>query len=368
MVEVTEVCLNDYEGIMALFGRHGIPARKYVEWKFFWQENPVLKNTGYACPRGWVLKDSGKVVGYLGNIPLEYFFRGKKIIAAAAHNWVVDKAYRQNSVLLINNYFRQENADFLINTTGGNPITQKIFLAYKAKKIPAHSYDISLFSILDYPAFLKSVAIKKEAVFCQKLAILAAPLSLLMRWGVEIRNIARYHNDTGGKVQRCTDIGRQFDEFWHTLLQQENRLLCVRDRKSLQWRYTYALHEGRIWIYTVQNNQQMIAYAIFLRDDKPEMNLKRIKLVDIQTLEKEPSAVIFKLLASAEKRCRREGIHMLEAVGFQPDKRQILAKWLPHKRKTPVWPFYKTGDPALGSKLEDSTAWDPCLFDGDGSL
>ena len=367
MVEVTEACLNDYEGIMALFSRHDMPLKKHLEWNYFWQENPVLKDSGFSWPQGWTLKDSGKVVGYLGNVPLEYFFRGRRLIAAAAHAWVVDKAYRQYSVLLINNYFRQAGADFLINTTGGNPITKKIFLAYKAKRIPAHSYDISLFSIINYPAFLKSVAIKKEAVLYKKIAVFSAPLSFIMRWAVVIRNIAGSSNNGGETVRRCTDINKQFDEFWHTLSRQEKGLLCVRNSMALKWRYKYALHEGRIWIYTVEENGRMIAYAIFHRDDKPECNLKRVRLVDIQTLE-DRSSLIFKLLASAEERCRKEGIHMLEAVGFHPHKRQVLSRWLPHKRKMPVWPFYKTGDSLLDSELRCLNVWDPCLFDGDGSL
>ncbi len=367
MVEVTEAELGDFEGIMALFHRHDMPLKKRVEWQNFWQENPVLKNSSYSWPQGWALKDSGNIVGYLGNIPLEYLFKGEKIIAAAAHAWVVDKEYRQHSVELINNYFRQTGADFLINTTGGNPITQKIFLAYKAKKIPADSYDTSLFSIIDYPAFLHSVAIRKETSFYKQLSILATPLSFLMRWVVEIRNIARYFNDIGGKAEKCRSIGDQFDEFWHTLSQQDQKMLCLRDSQSLKWRYKYALRENRVWIHTVEEGHRMIAYAIFQRDDKPELNLKRIRLVDIQTLE-DRSSIIYKLLASAEKRCRKEGVHMLEAVGFHPSKRNIISKWLPHRRKIQVWPFYQTKDSVLDGDLQDVNVWDPCLFDGDGSF
>lgn len=364
---MTEACLDDYNGIMALFKRHDIPRKKYAEWKHLWQGNPILKEENKSWPQGWVLKDSGKIVGYLGNIPLEYFFQGKRLIAAAAHVWVVDEAFRQYSVLLINNYFRQEKADFLINTTGGNPVTRKIFLAYKARKIPALLYDQAQFSILDYPAFIKSVLMKKGIKFWRKFCFFTAPLSFFIRIGVRVRNIAQYVGDIGCKAKKCDQIDDQFDEFWQELSKQKKRLFCTRDSAWIRWRYKYALADSKVWIYTIEDNCQMIAYAIFMRDDKPELELKRVRLVDLQMIEETPS-LVFKLLAAAERRCRKEGVHMLESVGFLPVKRQSISRWLPHKRDIQVWPFYKTDNTSLDNEFQDLDVWDPCLYDGDGSF
>lgn len=368
MVYVTEVCPEDYEGIMALFKRHDMPQKNFVEWKHFWQDNPAFKDLEHHWPIGWKIKASNKIIGYLGNILLEYSFKGKKLMAATAHAWVVDQEYRKNSILLINNYFRQKNADFLLNTTGGNPVTQKVFSAYKARRIPVKAYDTSLFSIIDYPSFLKSfIKSQKGAVAYREMCSLSYPLSFLMPWLVELRNISRLYNNIGEQAKSCATFDSRFDEFWRSLSQQSDKLLCVRSSQCLNWRYKYALNRQKVWIHSVNENSQILAYAIFIRDDNQAINLKRVRLIDLQTLTPNPN-IIFKLIASAEKRCRQEGIHMLEAIGFHTQKRQTLAKWLPHRRKLPVWPFYQTNNPFLEQELQNPDVWDTCLFDGDGSL
>lgn len=368
MVSIAEYCPErDYDGIMALFKRHDMPKKEAEEWKHLWQNNPALKSAESKWPLGWTLKFSGKIVGFLGNIPLEYYLKEQKFTAAAAHSWVVDVEYRKHSILLINNYFRQKNCDFLLNTTGGNPVTQKIFSAYKAKRVPAASYNISFFSIIDYPSFLESLLQKKGFTSLNKLCCLGSPLSFLERWWIRLRNFTRNFSDNTCEAKSCETFDDRFNDFWKRVCQQSNRLLCNRNNTSLNWRYQYALRQRRLWIFTIEVNSQIVAYALFLRDDNPAINLKRVRLIDLQTVENTPNT-IFKLLESAEKRCRKEGIHMLEAVGFHPHKRRIISKWLPHKRELPVWPFYLTTNPILEKELLNTDVWDPCLFDGDGTF
>ena len=40
-----------------------------------WNKNPAYKK---GWPIGWVLESNKKIVGYLGNIPLNYYLAGKK--------------------------------------------------------------------------------------------------------------------------------------------------------------------------------------------------------------------------------------------------------------------------------------------------
>lgn len=60
---------------------------------------------------------------------------------------------------------------------------------------------------------------------------------------------------------------------------------------------------------------------------------------------------------------------MLESIGFRTDKRDVIYKSVPYKRKLPSWLyFYKTRDESLAEMLSNPNAWDPSQFDGDASL
>ena len=70
----------------------------------------------------------------------------------------------------------------------------------------------------------------------------------------------------------------------------------------------------------------------------------------------------------AVERCRREGIQMLELMGFEAGDRQ-LAALLPRRRTLTSWQYYYLArDQALARQLKQLRAWRPYAYDGDASL
>jgi hypothetical protein len=111
----------------------------------------------------------------------------------------------------------------------------------------------------------------------------------------------------------------------------------------------------------------LVAYAIFLRQDNAALSLKRMRLVDFQTLE--DVELLRPILCHALARCRRDGIHIVEAMGFGPEKQRVIDSLSPHRRALTSWRyFYKAADSELAEKLKNSQVWDPSCFDGDSSL
>jgi len=110
------------------------------------------------------------------------------------------------------------------------------------------------------------------------------------------------------------------------------------------------------------------AYATFLRYDNPAAGLTRMRLIDFQALDGS-TALLAPMLAWALERCRREGIHMFECIGFRPEKMKVINQLTPYRRKLPCWMFfYRTPHQQLAEKLADPDAWDPSQFDSDASL
>ena len=69
------------------------------------------------------------------------------------------------------------------------------------------------------------------------------------------------------------------------------------------------------------------------------------------------------------EKCKEQEIHVLEVIGFNMHKRNMMEKYYPYKRKLPSFPlYYKTRNELLSQELENIEVWDPCCFDGDASL
>jgi len=96
--------------------------------------------------------------------------------------------------------------------------------------------------------------------------------------------------------------------------------------------------------------------------------LKRLSLIDFQSLDG-TTALLSPLLSWALKRCRDEGIHVLENVGRWLEPGELIKTAAPYQRKLPAWSyFYRASHPKLAESLRNRRAWAPSLFDGDASL
>ena len=171
------------------------------------------------------------------------------------------------------------------------------------------------------------------------------------------------------EVDSCTEVDSRFDVFWEALRQMNSQiLLAVRTREVLEWHFAYALRNNRAWILTACKGSDLSAYAIFCRYDNQRFGLKRMRLVDFQSLDGTTFPLV-NMLSWALERCRREGIDMLESIGFCARKRKVITEAAPYERKLPSWLYYyKTRDKSLAERLSAPRVWDPSQFDGDASL
>ena len=93
---------------------------------------------------------------------------------------------------------------------------------------------------------------------------------------------------------------------------QPNRLLCMRDRAAMAWRFDRPLRAGNALIFSCENgHQEFTGYAVFLRQDSPEIGLRRMRLVDFQS-EGDGAKFLHDVIEAALSRCHTEGIHVLE--------------------------------------------------------
>jgi len=361
-----EASFNDYSQIVALESKYGLETKPYEEWQDLWVSNPAYKEHREDLPIGWVLEDEEEnIVGYLGNIPLHYEFEGRRLLASVAHSWVVDSRYRSYAVMLLGLYFSQSIVDLFLNATVG-PAASDAFATFESAPVPAGTWDRSLFCITNYRGFLAgSMAMKRIP--------LAAPLTYILSLGPKDRHAVskstRPSASAGCSLDVCTAVGDRFNEFWGELRRANPQLLLgVRTREVLDWHFKYALQNNRAWIVTASEGSRIVAYGIFRRYDNARVGLKRMRLVDFQTLNGN-IGIVTSMLHWARQRCRDEGIHMLESIGFRAEKQNLIRNIARRERQLPSWLyFYHAKDKELSEKLMNPNAWDPSQFDGDASL
>ncbi len=360
-----EATFDDYPRIARLEARHGLRPKTYDEWKHLWVQNPAYYDFRH-WPIGWVCEnEDGEIVGSVGNIPLAYEFGNRRLLTATSRALVLDERNRPYAFTLLRYFFGQNNVDLFLNTSVNDRVF-KLQELFRASRVPVGTWNRSAFWITNYRGFTASFLARKDIAVGQ---VLNFPLSagLFMRDKLAGREI-RIERD-GIEVESCAQFDQRFEAFWQEIRKQNSgRLLADRSRDVLDWHFQPALQQEQAWILTVSDPAGLAAYGIFSREDKPSLQLKRVRLIDFQCRNGR-AELLRPVLSRALERCQREGIDMLEAFGFAAAKQEIIDSMNPHYRELSSWRyFYKAKEPQLAARLADPAAWDPSCFDGDSSL
>jgi hypothetical protein len=355
---------EDHEQIDRLGSRYGLTPKSYELWSNLWLANPVYREVQGRWSIGWVLEDEDHgIVGSMGNIPVSYEFEGRSILAAAGHCWVAEPEYRSAALVLLDHLLNQAGVDLVVNNSLG-PAATAGMSAYQCPRVPVGVWDRSAFWITHYRGFLESYLVLKNHPLAK---LLSYPLSAAVFLKERLTRKAWRASEV--EVEGCPAFDERFDEFWVELKRRNpHLLLAVRTREVLEWHYQSQLLSNRLWIATVVDGTRLVAYAVFDRRDRPSMGLKRLRLVDFQSLDGGPT-LLLPLLSWALRKCREEGIHALECFGRWLEKGELLDTIAPYRRRLPNWRFvYRASDPGMAERLEDPRVWAPTLYDGDASL
>ena len=340
-----------------------MPALEFEEWSHIYLASPLLHDLGLAWPIGWLAEsDTGAPVGYLGNIPLDYELGARRLVAAATNAWVVDEGHRSASLLLLRAFFRQPAADLFLTTTA-NWNSGRALEAMRVRRTPVEACDVCLYWITEHRGFFTSALRKKN----WRLPPAVTAIGSAGAAGFDhVQRAIRLPRKPGHvKVEWLSRFDGRFDRFWE-MRRRDESLRFTRDRRSLTWLLEPQLRKHKAWIVTAETGGQMIGYGILLRRDNPDIGLTRMRLVDLQFRDGAADAVAA-ILSDALARCRRDGIHVVEAVGFNPAKRVQLKALGARQRRLGPWPFYYRARPDfLREALQRGDSWDPCELDGDG--
>jgi hypothetical protein len=362
--KLREASCGDYEQIAALESRYGLATGSFERWHHIWLSNPAYRDLQQRWTIGWVIEDEkGQIVASIGNIPLSYELAGRRILAVSGRSWVADLPYRSQALSLLDRVINQPNVDLYLNNTVNSNSANAVSV-FDCSRVPVGLWDDSAFWITNYQGFV-------ERLLAAKTYGLAKPLSYPFSAAAFLKDRLTTKGLRAGDVE-VKFVGvfdERFEDFWANLKRMNpHLLLAVRTREVLEWHFKGALLDSRLWIATVVDNTRLAAYAIFVRQDSSAFGLTRIRLADFQSLDGS-TALLEPLLCWALRKCRNEGIHILQIVGHWLEKGELIETVAPHRRKLDAWRFiYRANNPSLAATLRDPRTWAPSLFDGDATL
>ncbi len=362
--ELRLASLDDYDRIAQLEGRSGLASMPRDDWRNLWLNNPLWPRLGKKWPVGWLLEDaSGRLVGSLVNIPTLYTFRGRELVCANGRGWVTAPEFRGFALWLMSEYFDQPGADLFINTTVA-PSAAPAFSTL-SDRVPLGDFETIAYWVTGYRGFAKK-ALQKLHVPAAGLFACPAAAALWLKDGLTAKSLPAVSASI--VIESANAFDARFDAFWNELAgQNPDKLLGLRDSRSLAWHFGGQQRAGRLWIITAARRGLLRAYAIFKRQDQGD-GVRRMQLVDYQTLEPDED-LLPGLLQVALRRSASENLYVLEHVGCGLPKRASFDDYAPYRRKLPCWPFYyRAADSAIHADLAKPEAWDPSTFDGDASF
>jgi hypothetical protein len=356
---------SDYAGIKNLELRFDVQAKPQEEFERLWLDNPSYRSQRETWPIGWVLETANReIVGTFSNIPLQYYLNRRLLRVATSRAWISDEAYRPYALLLLNEFYSQRRIDLFL-CTSVSPASIPTVSAFQSQKVPAGAWDRAGFWITHYPSFAASALLLKQ-IPCAPLFQYPCALAL---WAKDHFAPHSFHGIRTSETAVCSAFNSQFDDFWEETQKLRSGILLA-DRSSawLAWHFKDGISSGRAFAITLSKGQALYAYGIFHRKDEPKIGMRRLRLVDYQSLDGDPS-LVKPILARAAQICREKKIDALEIVGWRLEPGDVIDQLAPHKRDLPCWRYwYKTNDAVLAERLSHPASWDPSTLDGDSSL
>jgi hypothetical protein len=367
-VSIRQAEFSDYENVDQLNRKLGQGPDSPENWQRLWRDNPAIRDLKAPGRIGWVLEDSGRVVGFLGSIPLCYEFSGAPVLAAATCRFAVEPSYRAFSHLLVMAFFRQKEYQLFIDSSA-TPAAAKIMAAVKAQPVPQKDYDEILFWVLNarrYSAF----ALRKLRV--GKLAVAAGALLGKATLGIDSyrRNLGFRASAPACEVkeEELSSLGKCFEDFIGEIRSEKTGLLGIRTPEILRWHFEPPRNRRPASLFACYQNGKMKGYLVLRSYEETREGLKRSIVADM-LIQKNDADVLAVLLRSALQAAQQSGADILEFVGFPSEIRERVSCFRPYSRKLPANPFYfKAREKALQESLKQESVWYASPFDGDSTL
>ena len=351
-MKIEKVHFEDYHEIVKLNDKNNLINLERPDWENLWKKNPYLENNKIEWTIGWKLTNENKELeGLILNIPFIFKHKKQEILAAVCSNYVINKNYRTHSLKLRHLFLNQPNVDLYITNTA-NQKSEKIMLAFKAKRIFQYDYQNRLIYILKKRKFLIKIFSKFHLLFNLNFI----KNLFIKRKNYEIEDIQFKEEKDFSNID---DLENQ--------LSLENDLHSSKERKWLDWKYNLYIKKKNLISLNVYKSEILIGKIIMIKNFHKKEKLQRMSIVEIIGFNNNHI-----YLEESLKRCiligRENQLDLIDIIGFKKQIRDTISKVGFFKKKSLNFNFLvkndnKKLDKILFNSLDKSNL---SISDGDG--
>lgn len=285
--------------------------RRFEIW---WNANPAYTD---LFPKGWILENGPSIVGFIGNLPVRFLYRGEVKTAVAAVSWYVDPSVRGLSSLRLFHEFQKQKQASLFLFNSDNPDLMNIVIknTYKEYIVPRFRkkyYFVTDRTKLDY--------IVKKYLFCGELPRLHElgvfiKKSGLLTCACLYQKPVRPSPGTDYTTSLCSSCDDAFSRIWESR-QRACDVTLSRDTKTLNWIYFSSIYPGTRFVIQCRRSRDnsLAGYMVFDIQRKTLSDVGMMHLMDM-CLETHDPQVLSSLLACAIDTARRHNAALLSVWG-----------------------------------------------------
>jgi hypothetical protein len=338
-----------------------------AHWNSLWRNNPALKHHSKKPELGWILEDNFNIVGFFGNIPQISYFQGLPVRVSSARAWAVDKLYRNQTNQLCKAFFNQADADVVLISSANSPAGKRC-IEFGASALPQPDYEKILFWVLNAGSFLRA-GLKKKGY--GRIASNAGGLlgAITLNAKMRLSGQRPFSALDGISIKTVSEIDHSFDILWQKKLKESpDQLLACRSAETLRWYFKLSQSSSETRVICHNSKTGLDGYAIIVREDAPDIGLRRLKISDLFVSKNDP-AIVDALLTASYEYGLASSCDVLEVIGLEKILRDQILKHKPFTRPMAVFPFYfKALKEELKTPLSKKNCWSVSAFDGDTAL
>jgi hypothetical protein len=289
MAEVRSITPSDYEDIAAFLARHQTDHHPASHWLtrllHWWDRNPATHDESRP---GWFLGDRGRVVGFLGAIPLHVSTpHGPARSVSTTTFWVLPE-YRSHSLRL---FVRSLGSDFVahVNTTA-NDLAAPLFEHLRFSRFPGAYRGERRVLVLDGPAVTKKLLQGRlsRGLAAATTMVLSPPSRLAV---AALQQVVARRGTLPWAELDPTDP--RLDELW-SRSSVSRRFTAVRTRAVMGW-FSEGLEPPKALLGCFHSGR-LAGFVLLVRHRDPDLNL--VECADLFVGE-ERGEVVASLVAAA---------------------------------------------------------------------
>ena len=275
MTEILTVTSTEIEELSSFLAHFEDETRDELYWmnrfNLWWENNPAFEEN---IERGWILRDGGKIAGFLGNIPTRFQLLGEEETVFNSTTWRVLPEYRNRSMSLMSKLINTAKKSILFNTTPTSDVV-KIMEALRFRILPRCSSSRSTNQISLLIVDFKNIAAEKlrDKIFSKTLSRLSAPVLK----GYQAIRISKIRSSEITNVKRILKADNTFDELWMRI--KDTYLNTnIRTAKIVNW-YCFNKIDSDKKLFGYYRNNKLLGYIVCWKSKASK--LKEFECLDL---------------------------------------------------------------------------------------